>query len=71
LSLLKTWFAPRQPSVGTVHHASSGDARLSRLAKEFGPDQVLKTDRSGLRIGTAAWRRLPRAFHEQPGTARL
>ena len=44
LSLLKTWFALRQPSVGTNSPRPSGYARPSRFAKEFGPDQVLRSD---------------------------
>ncbi len=46
LSLLKTWFAPRQPFVGTSSPRPSGYARPSRFAKEFGPHQVLRSDRS-------------------------
>ncbi len=44
LSLLKTLFAPRQLSVGTSSPRPSGYARTSRFAKEFGPDQVLRSD---------------------------
>ena len=44
LPLLKTWFAPRQPSVGTSSPRPSGYARPPRFAKEFGPDQVLISD---------------------------
>src|ERR1017187_4545973 len=45
LSLLKTWFAPRRPSVRTSSSRPSGYARPFRFAKEFGPDQVLRRDR--------------------------
>src|ERR1019366_1285847 len=45
LSLLKTWFAPRQPSVETTSPCPSGYARPSRFAKEFGPGQVLRSDK--------------------------
>ncbi len=45
LSLLETWFALRQPSVGTCSPRPSGYAKPSRFAKEFAPYQVL----SGLR----------------------
>src|ERR1019366_3124662 len=44
LSFLKTWFAPRRPSVRTSSSRPSGYARPFRFAKEFGPDQVLRSD---------------------------
>ena len=44
LSLLKTWFAPQRPSVRTSSSRPSGYARPFRFAKEFGPDQVLRSD---------------------------
>src|ERR1039457_4455013 len=44
LSLLKIWFVPRRPSVRTSSSRPSGYARSFRFAKEFGPDQVLRSD---------------------------
>src|ERR1019366_3643456 len=41
---LKTWFAPQRPSVRTSSSCPSGYARSFRFAKEFGPDQVLRSD---------------------------
>jgi hypothetical protein len=45
LSLLKTWFAPRRPSVRTSSSRPSSYARPYRFAKELGPDQILRSDR--------------------------
>jgi len=42
---LKTWLATWQSFVGTRSTRPSGYARLSRFVKEFGPDQVLRSDR--------------------------
>jgi hypothetical protein len=42
LSLLETWVAPRWLTSEPVHHALRY-ARPFRYAKEFGPDQVLKS----------------------------
>jgi hypothetical protein len=45
LWLLKTWFVPQRPSVRTSSSRRSGYARPFRFAKEFGPDQVLRSDK--------------------------